>query len=202
MRKTRIALLAALALTLGVVVAGYYVTQKRNLLLAPARPAPLPKELGSAANNWSWSQSVKDRSVVEARARDFRQIKDSSRFELGEVELKIFSRDGETYDWVRSRQAEFDQPGERLYSEGEVVITLRLPARREPDPAQRFVVIRTSGLSYDNKTGVCSTGRPAHFQFQDGEGRSTGAVYDSANRYLWMKRDVEIAGSSAPAMRI
>ncbi len=197
MRKTRIALLAALVSTVAAVVAGYYASQKRNLALAPARPAPLPADVGSAATDWSWSQSSKDRAVVEVRARDFRQIKDSTRFELGAVELKIFSKSGETYDRVRSSKAEFDQPAERLYSDGEVTIVLGLPAKGAPVPGKRYVEIRTSGLAYDNQTGISSTERPAQFQFENGEGRSTGAAYDSARRYLWMKSDVEVASHPA-----
>jgi lipopolysaccharide export system protein LptA len=191
-RKTRWALLVLLAAVVAVVVAGYYVQQQRNRLLAPAKPAPLPLELQSLARDWTWSHSSGDRPQVEARARDFRQIRDSARFELGEVELKIFSKTRDTYDLVRSKQAVFDQPAERLYSEGEVIIVLGLPATGPPAPGRRDVEIRTSGLTYDNKTATSRTDREVRFRFQDGEGRSLGALYDSANRYLWMKRDAEV----------
>jgi lipopolysaccharide export system protein LptA len=177
MRKTRVALLLLLVLAIAVVIGGYQRSQKRNRMLAPAKPPPLPSELHSVAKNWSWSRSSEDRSVVEVRAGDFRQIKDSSRLELEGVELKIFSKTGETYDFVRCRKAEFDQPAEKLYSDGEVTIVLGLPASGLPTPGRRSVEIRTSGLTYDNKTAVASTDRPAHFQFENGEGRSTGAVY-------------------------
>ncbi|MBI3666574.1 MAG: LPS export ABC transporter periplasmic protein LptC, partial [Acidobacteria bacterium] len=194
MKKTRVALLVLLVIAIAVVAGGYRATQKRNRRLAPAKPAPIPAELDSIANNWSWSQTSKNRAVVEARAQDFRQIKDSSRFELGQVELKIFSKTGETYDLVRSRQAEFDQSAERLYSEGDVTIVLGLPAAAPRAPGRRYVEIRTSGLTYENKAGVARTERPVYFQFENGEGRSTGAVYDSARRYLWMKSDVDVTG--------
>ena len=201
MKKTRLALLAALVLSIAVVVTGFYVNQKRNQVLAPAKPAPLPVELNSLANNWSWSHSVKDRPVVEVRARDFRQVKDSSRLELEEVELKIFRASGNTYDSVRCKRAEFDQPAERLSSEGEVTIVLGLRADGAPSPGERPVRIRTSGLAYDKKTGICSTDRPTHFQFAEGEGRSLGAVYDPARRYLWMKDQVEVTNDSGLRLR-
>lgn len=201
MRKVRVALLLALVCALAAVFAAHYASQKRAVLLAPQKPAPLPPEVGSKANNWSWSRSAENRPIVEVRAQDFRQIKDSSRFELEEIDLKIFSKDGTRYDWVRSRRAEFDQHAERLSSQGEVTITLGLPAQGERPPGKRYVEIRTSGLDYDNKTGVASTDRPAQFQFEDGQGRSNGAVYDSANRYLWMKSDAEINGDSGMRIR-
>ncbi|MBI3694465.1 MAG: LPS export ABC transporter periplasmic protein LptC [Acidobacteria bacterium] len=203
MRKTRFALLALLAIAVAVVIGGYRVTQKRNRMLAPPKPAPIPPAFHSTANNWSWSQSAKDRPVVEARARDFRQIKDSSRFELGEVELKIFSKTGDTFDLVRSQKAEFDQAAEKMYSEGEVTMVLGLPTNSLPEPEKRYVEIRTSGLSYDSKSGVSSTDRPVEFQFENGTGRSTASVYDPGKRYLWMKSAVEVDGAGSQAgMRI
>ena len=195
MKTTRFALLVLLIGAVAAVVGGYIAAERRNLLRAPAKPAPIPKDLHSIANNWSWSQSSKDHAMVEAHARDFRQVKDSMRFQLGEVELKVFSKAGDTYNLIRSKQAEFDQEAERLYSEGEVTIVLHLPADSAPEPGKRYVEIQTSGLTYDNKTGVSSTDRPARFKFENGDGRSIGAVYDSSKRFLWLKKDPEIIGA-------
>ncbi len=199
MRKIRWTLLVLLVAAIAVVVAGYRAAEKRNLLLAPAKPAPIPKDLHSIANNWSWSQSSKDHPVVEAHARDFRQIKDSSRFELGELEMKVFTKTGDTYDLVRSAKAEFDQVAEKLYSEGDVTITLGLPAASPPVPGKRYVEIRTSGLTYDNRSGASDTDRPVHFQFENGEGNSVGAVYDANKHYLWMKSQAEVIGAGPQA---
>jgi len=193
MKKTRWGLLALLVLAIATVVGGYHASRKRMRLLAPVRPAPLPAELQSLSKNWSWSRSEGDRPVVEARARDFRQIKEGARFELTEVELKIFSRSGDAYDLVRSQKAEFDPAAERLHSLGPVTLLLGVPAA-SPSPAKGRVEIRTAGLTYDNKTGITSTDQPVRFQFEQGEGASTGAQYDPARRYLWMKSQVEVSG--------
>lgn len=198
MKKTRFALLVLLVSAIGVVVAGYHVSQKRNRMLAAPRPAPLPENLNSVAKNWSWSRSSKDSPVVQVRSRDVRQIKDSSRFEMIDVELKIFSKAGDSYDLVRSSKAEFDQAAEKLYSDGEVSIVLGLPAEGSV-VEKRPVEIRTSGLTYDSKTGVSSTDHPVHFQFEDGEGQSVGAVYDATKRYLWMKSAVDVLGAGKQA---
>jgi lipopolysaccharide export system protein LptA len=195
MKKTRLALLVLLVSTIAVVVAGYYVTQKRNQMLAPVKPARLPEELHSTAKNWSWSQSSKDSPMVEVRAHDVREVKDSSRLELIDVELKVFSKAGDTYDLIRSKKAEFDQPADKIYSDGEVTIVLGLPAGGPPEPGERYVEIKTSGLAYDNKSGVASTDRPVHFQFENGEGNCIGAVYDASKHYLWMKSQAEVIGA-------
>ncbi len=194
MKKTRWAVLALLVAAVAVVVAGFHASRRRNLLEATAPPARLPAELNSLANNWSWSQSSRDRPVVEARARSFRQIKDSTRFEVGDLELRIFSRSGLTYDLVRSRQGEFDQAAEKLTTPGEATIVLGLPAPGREANGRQPVRIRTSGLSFESRTGLCSTDRPVEFSFPDGKGRSVGALYDSAARYLLLKGEVELTG--------
>jgi lipopolysaccharide export system protein LptA len=199
MKKTRFVLLVLLLSAIAVVIGGYRITEKRNRMLAPAKPAPIPGDLHSIANNWSWSQSSKDRPLVEARARDFRQSKDAAKFELLGVELKVFSKAGDTYDWIRSNEAQFDQAAEKLYSEGEVTIVLGLPAGGPPVPGKRYVEIRTSGLTYDNKNNVSSTERPVRFQFENGSGSSIGAVYDANQHYLWLKSRVDVVGAGAQA---
>src|SRR5713226_1220183 len=199
MRKTRFALLVLLVAAIAVAVGAYYTTQQRNRRLAPPKPAPIPGYLNSISKNWSWSSSSEGRQMVVARAREYRQIKDSTRFELDDIELRIFSKTSDTCNLVRSQKAEFDQSSEKLYSEGEVTMVLGLPASGPPVPGKRYVQIQTSGLTYDSKTSVSSTDRPVHFQLEQGEGRSTGAVYDPAKRYLWMKSDVEIVGAGKQA---
>ena len=198
MKKTRWALLTLLVLAVAAVVAGYYVSQKRNALLAPVKPALLPRELHSLANGWTWSHSAGNRPVVEARAKDFRQIKDSSHFELAEVEFKIFSKTGDAYDLVQSQRADFDQENEKLYSDGEVTIVLGLPPAG-PEPGHRYVEIHTSGLTYDSKKAVSSTDRPVRFLMPQGEGSSVGAEYDSMSRRLWLKSEANLLGAPNPA---
>ncbi len=199
MRKTRFALLVLLAAAIALAVGAYYTTQQRNRRLAPRKPTPIPGNLASISKNWSWSSSSEGRQMVVARAREYRQIKDSTRFELDGIELRIFSKTSDTLDLIRSEKAEFDQSSEKLYSEGDVTIVLGLPASAPPVPGKRYVEIQTSGLTYENKTGLSSTDRPVHFQLENGDGRSNGAVYDPARRYLWMKSAVEIVGAGKQA---
>ena len=83
-----------------------------------------------------------------------RQEKDSNQVKLEQIELKIFSKDGAFYNLVKSANAEFQQRESRLYSEGEVEITLTLPV--EGQPARPPVTVRSSGVTFDVKTGKAS----------------------------------------------
>jgi len=110
--------------------------------------------------------------------------------ELERVRLHLFHKQGDLFDRIESQLATF-QPGEaKLYSEGDVLITLGVPP--EGFEAHRLVSIRTSGLTVDKKTGTASTDREAHFTFVNGTGKCVGAVYDPNTKELQMRSSVEL----------
>ena len=132
------------------------------------------------------------------------QVKDASRVDLKNVTMKIYSKDGKTYDLVKSAAATFNTAENSLYSEGEVEITLNLPV--EGQPAKQPTVIKTSGVTFDSNTGRVDTDQPSSFVFEKGDGKATGATYDPATHELLMKRDVEVhwnpPGKNAKPMKI
>src|SRR5437868_4218874 len=97
---------------------------------APAKPDSLPHNLNASAQDWQWSQAspVDGHTIVQVRAKTLKQEKDSSRLELENVELRIFSKKGEKFDLVKSLRAEFRVSENLLYSDGDVQITLGVPA--------------------------------------------------------------------------
>ena len=103
-----------------------------------------------------------------------------SRVELEGVTLRMFSKDGKKFDEVKSAKAEFDVGQGLSFSEGEVEITMGVGA----DPAEaakqegRLIVIKTSAVHFESKTGKAWTEQPAAFKFDRGEGKSVGAEYD------------------------
>ncbi len=204
MRFTRPLLLLAIAVIVAATGATYYFARLREQAKTPPKPHPLPEHLSAAAADWSWSHTVEGRPVVEVRARNFRQVKEPSSFELLQVELRVFDKDGARFDQVRSAKAQFDIARGVLYSEGDVQITMGVPAGQAP--LGRLVFIRTSGATFESRTGKAYTGRPAFFTFDQGEGKSIGAAYDPAFRELHMKSQAEVTwrgqGSRATPMKV
>src|SRR5450759_3421144 len=206
MRGMRWLLLVAIAAILGGVV--YQYRAQRRLLAgnAPAAPAPLSTGLSASAEHWHYLdtdlKSGRVRSDIDAES--FQQVKDASRVELKNVTMKVYGKDGKTYDLVKSAAASFNTAEKSLYSQGDVEITLNLPA--EGLPAKQPTVIKTSGLTCDSNTGRVDTDRPSGFIFEKGDGKATGAIYDPANHELLMKRDVEVhwnpPGKNAKPMKI
>lgn len=162
--------------------------QRRN---APPVPKALPLDLNATASDWHWEKSTGDGPAVSVRARNFRQIKEPSQFELEKVELKIYRKDGKTFDHILSDRAVFDVAEKFLYSEGEADITMGVEEGEEPK-AHRIVRIKSSGIRFDSGTGKAETEREATFQMERGEGKAVGAVYDPATKELLLKSKAQV----------
>lgn len=201
-RRSRLLLLLLLAAI--VVAVGIEYRRRRDTLAraAPHRPALLPAGMSASAAGWTWSKTDGDRTVVEVRARDFSRIEGQLR--LKDVELKLYSRDGRTYDLVRSHAASFRLDQGTLYSDGEVEITMGLPAGG--GPPGRLVSIHSSGVTFESATGIARTDRAASFKFENSEGRCVGAQYDPNARELIMRSQADLTwrgrGPDSLPMRI
>lgn len=184
-------LLLAIAVILGAVGATYYYQKARVERQAPARPQPVPAGLDAVANVWKWSKTEGSRAIVEIEASNFREIADPGRIEIDNVTLRIYHKEGDKYDLVRSAKAQFEKDKNSLYSEGDVEIRMGLPAEGAP-PSGRMVVIRTSGVTFETSTGKAATTRLATFEFDRGNGRAVGASYDPTIRELALQSQAEL----------
>ena len=204
MRGTRwLLLLAIVAVLAGVGIT--YRIQKRNLQArAPAKPAMLPTSVSGLRNQVRFAHSDGDRTTWEITAHKITQEQGTNQVHLDQVELKIYNKTGDEYNLVKCANAEFDQAGSRMYSEGEVEITLRVPVKGQP--ARPLTNIKSSGVRFDVKTGKAETDRPATFTFENGAGKAVGASYDPTTRELHLNHDAEInhqaPGSRALPMKI
>ena len=184
-------LLLAIFGILGWLWVTYQVRRRAIEDQAPPKPDMLPLEIAGKAEDWHHVESDgKGRKIYEIWARNVKQEKESSRMELEQVRLHLFHKQGDLFDRIESQFATF-QPGEaKLYSEGDVLITLAVPS--DGEQGQRLVSIRTSGLTVDKKTGTASTDRVADFAFVNGTGKCVGAVYDPNTKELRMRSSVEL----------
>ena len=206
MRGMRWLLLVAIAAILGGVVYQYRAQKQLLAGNVPATPDPLSAELSASSQHWHYRDTdlKTGRLKSDLDAESMQQVKDDSRVELKNVTMKIYGKDGKTYDLVKSAAATFNTAEKSLYSEGDVEITLNLPI--EGQPPGKPTVIKTSGLTCDSDTGRVDTERPSSFVFEKGDGKASGATYDPASHELLMKRDVELhwnpPGKNAKPMKI
>ncbi len=160
--------------------------QARN---APATPAPLPEGTSADAHQWDYTHTSNQKTVVKVQADDLREV--AGKEVLSGVALDIVNKDGNEYDHVTSAKAEADLDAGVLYSDGEVEITMKVPAG-EIQPGGKLMVIKSSGVHVEIKTGKSSTDRAVSFQFDRGEGKAVGANYDPTTRQLVMRSQVDL----------
>jgi len=170
----------------------YYARLNQLASSAPAKPKRLPEGTEGSAQDWSYTKTQDGKKIYSITAKGFEQV--AGKLRLKDVELHIFSKDSKKYDAVKSASAEFDERGNELYSDGDVEITMDVPADKPEDepPSGKLMNIKTSGVHYDSRSSRASTDRPASFAFDRGEGKCVGTEYDPNTRELHMKSAVEL----------
>lgn len=199
-------MLVAIAAILGSVTLKYRASKQTQRDQAIAPPAALSIDLNSSATHWQYRDKdhKTGRIMADIDAESMQQVKDSSRVELKNVTMKLYNKESTNYDLVKSAAASFTAGDHRLFSDGEVEMTLGVPV--EGQPKRELVTIKSSGVAFDTVSNQVDTDRPSSFTFQNGTGKATGAFYDPATHALLMKRDAEVlwqpAGPNAKPMKI
>jgi lipopolysaccharide export system protein LptA len=195
MKTLRILLLLAVTAMLAVVVSDYLGTQRAGSALGIEEPEAIPRNLDSKASRFTWSQSSSSERKVEIHADTFEQIRDTTLLRLRGVELLIFRRDTGSYDRIVCDSARFD--GDTLYSEEEVTVLLGLTPEDPAQGSEKTTKIRSTGVTFQSKTGVASSDSYTEYEFEGGSGHSLGSFYDSVHRYFRMNSDAYVEQQSS-----
>jgi len=190
MRRIRRVFLLVLILVAAAVGWIFYEQKRTQTTNKTAPPKSIPQGLSMTAQNWQWAQEGGDKPKVHVSARNFKQVDNPPSFELEGVELKIFMKEGTEYDLVKSEKATFSPKEGKLFSEGDVEITMAVPV--DDKPQGRVVMIRSSGVTFDSNAAKATTDQPTSFALDTGSGKSIGAEYDSNSRELILKSAVEL----------
>jgi lipopolysaccharide export system protein LptA len=201
-------------------VAALGVFLVRGRFKNPLNLKELPKRLG--VNIQSDSTGITFEHAIGAHGRykihasksvQFKQGKD----ELHDVKIELYSEDGQSVDRIEGAEFEYDQKNGIATATGPVEITLVKPAvapaiapkvaasrgtgeKEQGTPlgtveemaARGEVHVKTSGLSFNEKTAVATTDEHVDFSMVQGSGSSMGAAYNSKTGLLVLDREVEL----------
>ena len=180
-------MLAALAL-LALVVRDY-LGSRTAAGPGPTQAVPaLPEDLSAQSQSWRLTQTIGDSTRMEVSADDFVQGADGLTTDLHGVVLKIFRSQSGSLDRVESDAMRMLADGS-LYSDGETLITLGVPA---DGGTGRPVEVATSGVTFRPSANSASTERSVEYRFADGAGSSLGAAYDATTGVLQMMSEVRL----------
>lgn len=188
MRSLRWLLLVALVLVAAAVLGTYNSQRRQQRSSRRSAPPPIGLNTKTAAWEWEWGQSGNGQPQVHITARNMTQSKEGDTAELTDIELRIYMKDGEHYDRIRSAGAQFSTNDNKLFSPGEAEITLDVPT--VGDPPHPLTSIRTWAINFDSKTAQASSDQHVAFTFENGDGTSTGAAYDPSTHTLILNKDV------------
>lgn len=190
LRSTRGLLLLAIIVMLGAVASIYYRQKQSAAAHAPRTPKSLPVDTDASAVSWTYRKDQDTHGIVEVRARRMKQLNSPSLIEIEGVEVIIYKKEGKEFDQIRCDKARLNDNQGTLYSDGNVDITMGVPADEQPHG--RLLQIHSSGVTYELKSGKAHTDRAANFEFQSGDGKSVGASYDPNSREIYMRSQVEL----------
>ena len=186
----------------------------------PFNRRDIPKRLGieiqQEANGVTYTQSHGGHTLFKLHASKVVQLKDNHAV-LHDVKIELYGEDGSRVDRIEGDEFEYDQHAGTARAAGPVEITLMRPAvapaiAPKATPGQAVgdksranplaaaaqaasageVRVKTSGLTFDQKSGVATTSQRVDFSMTQGGGNAIGATYDSQQGLLVLDRAVEL----------
>jgi lipopolysaccharide export system protein LptA len=198
-----ILLLAGLLLA---VVAGFFIYGRNRFRhIEKDLPARLGINIQQTANEITFSQASQGHTLFTLKAAKQIQLK-SGHALLHDVDITLYGPPGSgRADHIYGSDFDYDQKDGIATSQGEVNIELKgvgssAPAGAAPvsgdDADSDTIHVRTSGLTFVQKTGQATTAQRVDFQLPRAAGSSLGADYNSKTGVLVLSSQVRITTSS------
>ena len=198
--------LFALGAVLAVLVAaGFYL---RNIIKSSRAltriPRGIPENIARSGTGFTYSQSEGGRTLFTIHAANFQQYKAKGRAEGGKAELHdvsiiVYGHEANRSDQIYGSDFIYDPETGDVTAHGEVRIDLEADAtvnasgsqNTAPDN-QNLIHVKTSGLTFNRKSGIATTQEKIEFRFPGVRGSAQGAHYDSHDSVLTLKSAVKI----------
>ncbi|HKD92489.1 MAG TPA: LPS export ABC transporter periplasmic protein LptC, partial [Terriglobales bacterium] len=197
--------LAISGLLLIAIVAGFLAYGRyRTRQIVRSIPQKLGANIQQTAQGFTYSQSEGGRTLFTIHASQMVQFREGGHTQLKDVNIIIYGRDSSRFDQIYGSGFEYDPQQRIVRAGGEVHIDLQADAEgtQHPDqaPPQELknpIHVKTSGLEFDEKTGIARTDQELEFRTPQASGSAKGAVYDSRQRMLTLKSEVHLVTQSS-----
>jgi lipopolysaccharide export system protein LptA len=190
---------AGIAVLLVIVVACVYGARDWQSRQARKKiPAAVPSTVEQRSAGFTFSKVVGDRTEFTVRASRATEFVEGGRSLLEDVWITAYGGAGERFDNLHTRACDYLTASESISCAGDVQIDLDRASDRHASPEQqgadsRLVRVATSHVSFDHKTGLATTDRPASFRFSQGEGQGVGFRYEAQQGEIQLLSAVELA---------
>ncbi len=201
-------------------LAGFLVVSRwKSRLILREIPRRLGANIQQEANGVTYTQAHGGHTLFKIHASKVVQLKQGGRAILHDVQIELYGEDGARVDRIAGDEFEYDQKEGIAKAAGPVEITLTRPAeapavapRATPgrpgkstpltSAAQKAstgeIHVKTSGLTFDQKSGVATTAERVEFAITQGNGSSVGATFDSEQGRLVLDHAVQLDVNRGP----
>ena len=191
-RRLRWLVLAGMLVVLGATLRSFLVQRESPQQFRPA-PSKMAPDISQQTQAFSLSKTLGDNTLYTVQAKEVTHFKE--KVVLHGVTILLYGKEGQRRDRIESKECEYNPATGSLVIPGEVEMKLGVPlpslSQAPPGQAPDSVSITTSGLSFDQNTGLAATDREVRFWFSRGRGTSQGAIYDPQSQQLTLKADVQ-----------
>jgi lipopolysaccharide export system protein LptA len=189
---------------------------------SPFSRRDIPKRLGidieQEANGVTYTQAHGGHTLFKLHASKVVQLKNDHAL-LHDVRIELYGADGSRVDSIEGDEFEYDQKAGTATASGPVEMTLMRPGvapavanaqeaageKSKGNPlsaeaqtaAKGEIHVKTSGITFDQQSGVVTASERVDFSMIQGKGSSVGASYDSQQGFLVLDRDVDLIMDSA-----
>ena len=182
-------------------------------------PKRLGIDIEQEANGVTYTQAHGGHTLFKIHASKVVQLKNDHAL-LHDVQIELYGADGSHVDRIAGSEFEYDQKHGMATAAGPVEITLMRPTVAPGPPRQTptaaplpaagpkgkeipleaaaqaadggEIHVKTSGLVFDQQSGVATTTQRVDFSMTQGSGSSMGATYDSQRGFLSLNHAVEL----------
>ena len=173
-----------------------FLARQRRRSLPQSLPAKIASGIDQQTQAFSLSKSFGGQSLYTVHASEVTNFKDTGKTILHNVSIELFGKKGNRRDRITTEECELDQAKSSFFLPGEVTIEMEPPQADPSSPLLKQapsgpVHIVTSGLTFDQNTGVAATEKEVRFQFAGVQGKSQGAIYNPKDQTITLKAAVE-----------
>jgi lipopolysaccharide export system protein LptA len=194
---------------------------------SPFSRRDIPKRLGidiqQEANGVTYTQAHGGHTLFKIHASKVVQLK-NDHAQLHDVEIELYGADGSRVDRIQGDEFEYDQKDGTARADGPVEMTLTRPGNGSSQPAgvaaqpgngkappakgngapanppsRSEILVKTSGITFDQKSGVVTTEQRVDFSSLQGQGSAVGALYDSDQGFLVLEHAVQLTSQRGQA---
>ena len=198
-RQLRVYLLSAAAMLLVIVLGFYSYARWRLHSLGRITAQKLGTEVSRSTEGFTLSKSEAGHTLFTIHAARAVEYKQGGRAQLHDVGIVVYGKAGDRFDQISGSDFEYDPQSGQVVASGDVEIDLEANAQGSlrPDLAppreqKNLIHIRTSGLTFNQKSGIASTPNNVEFRLPQAAGSARGATWDSNSGILTLPAKVLI----------